>query len=193
MELMGPYEIAHLAGVSPQAVSNWVTRKAHFPKPMAQLASGPVWEGAAIRAWLAQERLIPGTKQRSKGMKNFVSGQEYTLNAITAALGGETMSYLPQFDNRIVCGRFKQEGMNPNAPYEVLVGNLPKVRRKAELLVEQGGVIPVFLKEGTNRWRYHGPMTPVAFVTDLKTVEAAGGVDERADEVIGILSLRDAS
>ena len=191
MELMGLHEIAHLAGVSPQAVSNWVTRKDQFPKPLAQLASGPVWDGAAIRSWLAQESLIPGTKRRKKGMKNFVVGREYTLNDITMALGGETMSYLPQSDNRIVCGRFT-EHMNPKAPYEILVGDLPKVRRKAEALATQGGTIPVFLKEAPNRWRYHGPMQVVGFVTDAKVVQAAEGVDERDDKVIGVLTFRDA-
>ena len=190
MELMGLYEIATLAGVSPQAVSNWVTRKANFPKPLAQLASGPVWDGAAIRSWLEQESLIPGTKQRSKGMKNFVVGTEYTLNAITTALGGETMSYLPQSDNRIVCGRFT-EHMNPKAPYEILVGDLPKVRRKAEALAAQGGTIPVFMKEAPNRWLYRGPMQVVGFETDPKVVQAAEGVDKRKDKVIGILMFRE--
>ena len=124
-------------------------------------------------------------------MKNFVVGREYTLNAITSALGGETMSYLPQSDNRIVCGRFKKEDMNPKAPYEILVGDLPKVRRKAEALAAQGGTIPVFLKEAPNRWRYHGPMQVVAFVTNADAVQAAEGVDQRPDKVIGILKLQD--
>ena len=34
--------------------------QASFPKPLALLASGAVWDGAAIRAWLAQQQLIPG-------------------------------------------------------------------------------------------------------------------------------------
>jgi hypothetical protein len=191
MDLMGLYEIAKLAGVSPQAVSNWVARKPHFPKPMAQLASGGVWDGVEIRSWLELESLIPGMKQRSKGMNNFVAGREYTLNAITTALGGETMSYLPQFENRIVCGRFKREDMNPHAPYEILVGDLPKVRRKAESLAAQGGTIPVFLKEAPNRWLYHGPMQIVGFVTDPKVVQAADGVDKRKDKVIGVLTFQD--
>lgn len=190
MELMGLYEIASLAGVSPQAVSNWVTRKAHFPKPMAQLASGPVWEGAAMRSWLKQEGLLPGLKQRSKGMKNFVVNREYTLDAITTALGGETMSYLPQSDNRIVCGRFTK-GMNPNAPREILVGDLPKVRRKAETLAVQGGAIPVFVKEAPNRWRYHGIMRLVSYETNPKVVQSTQGVDQRKDKVVGVLTFED--
>jgi hypothetical protein len=191
MELLGLYEIANLARVSPQAVSNWVARKAHFPKPLAQLASGSVWDAATMRSWLEREGLIPDAKKRNKNMKNFVVGREYTLSTITIALGGETMSYLPQFENRIVCGRFKVKDMNPNAPYEILVGDLPKVRRKAELLAAQGGVIPVFLKEAPNRWRFHGSMHAVGFVTDPNVVQATSGVDKRKDKVIGILTLQD--
>ena len=191
MELMGLFEIARLARVSPQAVSNWVNRKADFPEPLAQLASGPVWDGAAIRAWLEQEGTLSGDKTRRKGMKNFVVGREYSLDAITSALGGETMSYLPQYQNRIVCGRFKKEEMNPEAPYKILVGNLPKVRQKAELLAAQGGVIPVFLKEATNRWLYHGPMRVAGLETSRKVIEATPGVDKRKDEVIGVLCLED--
>jgi hypothetical protein len=191
MELMGLFEVARLARVSPQAVSNWVNRKADFPEPLAQLASGPVWDGAEIRRWLEQEGLASDEKQRRKGMSQFIAGREYPLDVITAALGGETMSYLPQHDNRIVCGRFKKGEMNPDAPYKILVGNLPRVRQKAELLAQQGGLIPVFLKEGTNRWRYHGPMRVVGFDTSRKVVEATPGVERRKDEVIGVLSLDD--
>ena len=39
MDLMGLYEIAQTAGVTPQAVSNWVARKPDFPEPLAQLAT----------------------------------------------------------------------------------------------------------------------------------------------------------
>lgn len=190
MKLMGLYEIANLAGVSPQAVSNWVTRKASFPRPLAQLASGPVWDGVEMRSWMEQEGLIPGLKQRSKGMKNFFVKREYTLDAITTALGGETMSYLPQFDNRIVCGRFTEK-MNPKAPYEILVGDLPKVRRKAETLAVQGGTIPVFLKEAPNRWRYHGIMRLVSYETNPQVVQSTQGVDQRKDKVIGVLTFED--
>ena len=42
---------------------------------------------------------------------------------------------------------------NPHVPYEVLVGDPPGVPRKAEMLVEQDGVIQVFIKVATNRWR----------------------------------------
>lgn len=85
------------------------------------------------------------------------------MRDIHEVIGGDTMSYLPQSGSRIVGGRFKKGEMNPNAPYQIIVGDLPQVRRKAELLTSQAGIIPVFLKEGPNRWRYHGPMRVVSY------------------------------
>jgi hypothetical protein len=191
MELMGLYEIAQLAGVTPQAVSNWVVRKPDFPKPLAQLASGAVWDGGVIRSWLKQQQLIGSEPARRREIRQFEVGTEYSFNAIAEAFGGQAFGYLPQVGSRIVCGRFTLE-MNPHAPYEVLVGDPPGVLRKAEMLAAQGGVIPVFIKAATNRWRYHGPMEVVAFDTNPRVARAKAKEANRED-VIGVLSLRDAT
>jgi len=190
MEVMGLFEIAQLVGVTPQAVSNWVTRKPNFPKPITVLASGPVWDGKVIRKWLGSERSVPSSSTRELAMKKLAVGNEYTLDAVVAALGGDTMSYLPQAKGRIVGGRFTQ-GMNPGAPYTILVGDLPQVRRKAELLAAQEGTIPVFLKEAPNRWRYHGVMRFVSYVTDPDVVRATPGFVDRKEGVAGVLTLED--
>lgn len=50
--LLGLAEVAELAGVSPAAVSNWRSRFADFPNPVASLRSGPVFEEERIRRWL---------------------------------------------------------------------------------------------------------------------------------------------
>jgi hypothetical protein len=190
MELMGLYEIAQAAGVTPQAVSNWVVRKPDFPEPLAQLASGAVWDGAAIRTWLKRQQLVSSEPARRRGIQKFVIGDEYSFNAIAEAFGGQSFGYLPQIGSRIVCGRFTME-MNPRAPYEVLVGDPPGVLRKAELLVEQGGVIPVFIKAATNRWRYHGPMVVVELNTNARIVRTKAREADR-DDVIAVLYFRDA-
>jgi chromosome partitioning protein len=52
MELVGVSEIAELAGVSRQAVSNWRSRSKNFPSPLAELSSGPVWLKENIENWL---------------------------------------------------------------------------------------------------------------------------------------------
>jgi hypothetical protein len=54
MELLGLAEIAALLSVTKQVVSNWRARKANFPKPMAELKSGPVWEKSDIVNWWAE-------------------------------------------------------------------------------------------------------------------------------------------
>lgn len=51
-DLVGINEIAALAGVSSQAVTNWRSRSSDFPSPLADLASGPVFRKSQIRAWL---------------------------------------------------------------------------------------------------------------------------------------------
>jgi len=51
-DIVGINEIAEMAGVSRQAVVNWRARAADFPHPIQDLASGPVFRRAQIRAWL---------------------------------------------------------------------------------------------------------------------------------------------
>lgn len=55
-DLIGLFEIAELAGVSPSAVANWRARDLNFPKPVVELKSGPVFRGTDVRAWLARRR-----------------------------------------------------------------------------------------------------------------------------------------
>jgi hypothetical protein len=192
MELMGIFEIAQLAGVSPQAVSNWVVRKADFPKPLAALASGPIWNGQHVRSWLARADYTP--PQANGHEMDFKKGQEYSLDKISSVLGGETQSYLPQRGGKIVCGRFSQK-MNPDAPKTILAGDLPQVRRKAELMAEQKGPIPVFIKVLSARpvWRYHGLMRCVSFDTDPTLCEKLAQEAERTDKLAGVLSFADAN
>lgn len=56
LDLIGLYEVAELAGVSPSAVANWRSRNPDFPKPVAELKSGPVFRASAIRAWLKRRK-----------------------------------------------------------------------------------------------------------------------------------------
>jgi len=56
--LVGLSEIAEMAGVSKQAVTNWRSRYPDFPHPVAELRSGPVWGRGDFVAW-AEEHQIP--------------------------------------------------------------------------------------------------------------------------------------
>lgn len=55
MELLGPQEIAEMLGVSRQRVGQ-LTKRADFPKPVAVLAMGKIWDASEIRAWVANRR-----------------------------------------------------------------------------------------------------------------------------------------
>jgi chromosome partitioning protein len=50
--LVGIAEIAELAGVTKQAVTNWRMRFDDFPKPVQTLQSGPVWNRETVEQWV---------------------------------------------------------------------------------------------------------------------------------------------
>jgi chromosome partitioning protein len=56
-DLIGIYEIAEFAGVTKAAVVNWRKRVKDFPKPIAELKSGPVFNSSQIRAWLKRRKI----------------------------------------------------------------------------------------------------------------------------------------
>ncbi|WP_026310861.1 helix-turn-helix transcriptional regulator [Parafrankia elaeagni] len=54
--LMGTAEIAERLGVSRQRVHQIETGDPTFPKPVAELSAGKVWETADIERWIAARR-----------------------------------------------------------------------------------------------------------------------------------------
>src|SRR4051812_31326833 len=50
--LVGIAEIADLAGVTKQAVTNWRLRYDGFPRPIQDLQSGPVWDREQVSDWV---------------------------------------------------------------------------------------------------------------------------------------------
>ena len=55
-DLVGIYEIAQWAGVTPAAVVNWRSRHTDFPSPVSELRAGPVFKSSQIRKWLKNRR-----------------------------------------------------------------------------------------------------------------------------------------
>jgi chromosome partitioning protein len=51
VDLVGAAEVAEMLGVTKQTLTNWRTRNASFPDPVAELKSGPVWKSAEIVEW----------------------------------------------------------------------------------------------------------------------------------------------
>jgi 5-methylcytosine-specific restriction protein A len=121
----------------------------------------------------------------------FVVGETYTRNRIHAELGGETVTFLPQKGGRIVCGCFSTEP-NPEAPYVILVGGAEDdevanaILRKANILLEQGGFIPVFLKHGPNAWAFDGHYRVQGHTRDPEVIRSKQAAAERDDVVLVI-------
>lgn len=184
MKLVGIAEIAGIAGVSRQVVANWNARDPNFPRPIAQLACGQIWNQGDILTWLTETGKFDTEGSSTMPFKKW---KTYTFSELSDHFRTSMQNYLPQRGKQIVCGLFNPD-MNGEAPEKIWVGDGPKIRQKAELLAAQGGHIPVFIKQGTNQWLYYGLMEPVSFNTDpslaARTTEVAGR------PVIGVLTLR---
>jgi hypothetical protein len=51
---MGVRELAEVHRVTRTAICNWKRRHPDFPQPLFVLASGPVYDGYAVRDWHAR-------------------------------------------------------------------------------------------------------------------------------------------
>ena len=66
--LVGLSEIASMLGVTRQRASQLVRDYDDFPPPVAKLASGRVWETAAVEAWAkAHPERPPGRRVKESG------------------------------------------------------------------------------------------------------------------------------
>ena len=53
-QLVGAAEIAKMFGVTRQAVDALVRRRKDFPRPIAEISAGRIWERRAIEEWAAK-------------------------------------------------------------------------------------------------------------------------------------------
>ncbi len=87
-DFVGINEIAEIARASKQAVANWRSRIAEFPKPVAVLASGPVFRRSQVQSWL-RKRKVPMTHVFSTiNLKGGV-GKTTTTVALAETLSAE--------------------------------------------------------------------------------------------------------
>lgn len=84
-----------------------------------------------------------------------IRGHHYTREQIAAELGGGIVEYLPNAGGRIVCACLRRD-YNPDAPTVILPGHGPQVQQSAEVLCQQRGPIPVFIKKHPDAWEYVG-------------------------------------
>ncbi|MFA5026840.1 MAG: AAA family ATPase [Candidatus Methylomirabilota bacterium] len=80
--LLGIGEIAQLAGVTKQAVSNWRARYDHFPRPIQNLQSGPVWDRESVEAWV---KSFKGEETHVLSFINLKGGVGKTTTAVAVA------------------------------------------------------------------------------------------------------------
>lgn len=81
-DLLGIAEIAELAGVSKQAVSNWRSRYDNFPRPVQTLQSGPVWQREKVDAWV---KSFKGEETHVLSFINLKGGVGKTTTAVAVA------------------------------------------------------------------------------------------------------------
>jgi chromosome partitioning protein len=80
--LVGISEIAQMAGVSKQAVTNWRMRYETFPRPVQTLQSGPVWEREQAESWVKGFR---GEETHVLSFINLKGGVGKTTTAVAVA------------------------------------------------------------------------------------------------------------
>ena len=79
---VGILEIAEMAKVTRQAVTNWRMRYDDFPKPAQTLQSGPVWDREVIDLWLKQKE---GRTPHVISFINLKGGVAKTTTAVATA------------------------------------------------------------------------------------------------------------
>ncbi|UIJ83128.1 AAA family ATPase [Rhizobium leguminosarum] len=87
-ELVGINEIAEMAKTSRQAVANWRSRMSDFPKPIVNLASGPVFRRSHVRAWLRRRKVPMAHVFSTINLKGGV-GKTTTTVALAETLSAE--------------------------------------------------------------------------------------------------------
>jgi chromosome partitioning protein len=88
MRLLGLAEIAEIFGVTRQVVANWKARKPTFPKPVAELKSGPVWHYEAIVAWAKTEKVHLADSPAIAGKEEQPKTRRATVAALMNMKGG---------------------------------------------------------------------------------------------------------
>jgi hypothetical protein len=118
-------------------------------------------------------------------------GDSFSRAEIRALLGGSVQETFPHVGGRVVCGCF-HPGYHPYAPFVVLPGFTPGIRRWAETLAAQAEPIPCFLKRAPNAWEYVGEFRVAALADDAEEVAEWARIAEREDDVSMVLHLEEA-
>ena len=114
--------------------------------------------------------------------KSLIEGKCYKRSEINQLLGGSIQSYLPTFNNRVVCACLDYS-INRKAPLQIWSGgdpdtedNISTISGMAKTLSEQiNDKIPLFKKLGSGCWKYEGEFIVKDFTTDSSQIEKETG------------------
>lgn len=95
IQLLGVQEVAAIAGVKSQAVANWRSRYPDFPRPVAELSTGPVFNEPEVRRWL--------TKAKPQAQPPRLSAAVEAGHLIAWADRRTAQAELPRLLRRLVC------------------------------------------------------------------------------------------
>jgi hypothetical protein len=83
--LVGPSDIADIAGVSRSAVSNWRKRAEDFPDPVAGTSAKPLFSREAVNEWLIKRGHMPRADHGETGVWAAMNAMRAELSADDAA------------------------------------------------------------------------------------------------------------
>ena len=121
----------------------------------------------------------------------------YTRKQIGQVVGGSLTVPFPSKDGRVVAICLSRDA-NPDAPQRILVadrreppGEDGRIDRReaghaANMLVTQGGAVPLFIRETSNEWHYQGEFVVASVERDPVACAHAAEAAER-DETIGMI------
>jgi hypothetical protein len=99
----------------------------------------------------------------------FEIGNCYSRDNIHEKLGGSKISYAPTVNNRVVC-LCLNKACNPKAPQIVMTGSGAGIERAKDLIIEQGGPFPVFVKVRTKSWKFTGEFEVTSWTQDRREI-----------------------
>lgn len=118
----------------------------------------------------------------------FIEGHFYKRDEIHNQIGGSKETYFPTLEGKVVCACLRQD-LNPRAPEVILVGNKPNVVKAAIILSTQSGLIPVFIKDCPNSWRFEGMYSVDGYKTDAATIQKEL-INSGRENINGVLYLK---
>ncbi len=85
----------------------------------------------------------------------FEMNKDYTSEYIHVVCGGNKHSFLPSKLGKVVAACLRQD-LSPQAPEVILCNGGAAARAAGRTLSKQGGKIPVFIEQTTEKLRYVG-------------------------------------